>query len=244
LQKNIKIKNIKKIAMIDDKKSWFIPPDFKAKDIQPLFIGFEPFDKDEMGFYHTGEYFLAKEDPKISDTVRIHIIEFCKSFSKFLQRIVTVKLRSCVGYYNYEQLCFYPDVGFLLHTIERYSSDREYFTIDLYGYHIINWFEKNRNNIELCMDLKPSPDLSLTYASEFRFLSYHYYNIIGNIKRLIISAFSQRTVDEANGPSPVLYQSLCLDFLNIELHQIKREKRLVIELDRPLENSFVFMIFY
>ena len=107
--------------------------------------------------------------------------------------------------------------------------------MDIYSYHIIDWFKRNQGN-DLTMELKSTPDLRLMYTYnvfnrlEFNQVSCHDLNVPGNNKSLI---FYSPTFEETRTGMLSFPQRLCLDFVNVEQQQIYQEKRLVIDLDKP-----------
>ena len=113
--------------------------------------------------------------------------------------------------------------------------------MNIYSYHIIDWFEQNRGN-NLIMGPKSSPDLSFVYdVKEFNQVSYRGLSIPSTEKTLIFSAFYLPTSEEARNGMSSFPRRLCLDFVNIELQQIKWEKRLVIDIDAPPTEFLTFL---
>ena len=152
-------------------KTWFVPHEFKYKEIPPILLGKTEFEYETDGFYHTGQYYLIQEDIWDSndpESVRIHIIEFDQVSAKFVRKIVQIKPKfwtESTLVIEDHSFQFYPESAMLLHVYERCHSDTEFF-VDIYCYYVVDWFEKHRGSNDLVIGPKDSSKIRLMYNKQ------------------------------------------------------------------------------
>ena len=129
--------------MYNCKKSWFIPPEFKHKDIPPIKIYGEYVKERTQGFYHTGEYFFVQHEHDI-DTL-VHVIQFNQEKASFEHKKVHVELPFNEEYHGSYYPSIDPSTGTLIHTVQRWqkiNSTSDYI-VDIYKYDIVEFFKEN-----------------------------------------------------------------------------------------------------